>query len=139
MYEHVGGGPLFNAYSLVLETHISLSSQKPVAAKNILEFHEASQMIGARYPFSLAFGAANTREASAKSAGEVYDRLLASGGGTRDSLSLDTIHAIAWKGGSSNGQKAEELTQLLRPDRSGNISRSDFLIVSCSLRVYGLP
>lgn len=76
-------------------------------------------MMQKQYPFSYAFGPADTREACIESAQKVYLRLLMR---TPDEtiLHFDTLALIALqKDGTIDREKARDLMKLYRPDRQG--------------------
>jgi len=71
------------------------------------------------YPFSYAFGPANTREACIESAQKVYTRLMIR---TPEEpvLRFETLALLALqKHGTIDQQKAKDLVKLFRPDRQG--------------------
>jgi len=93
----------------------------------VLRFRKALTLIQRRYPFTLAFGPADTREACIASAQKVYDRLNMR---TRDDLvQFETLALIALMGNGKtiNQEKAKELVKVFRPDRQGNLTMLDFL------------
>lgn len=76
-------------------------------------------MMQKQYPFSHAFGPADTREACLESAQKVYVRLLIR---TSDEpvLQFETLALLALqKDGTIDHQKAKDLVKLFRPDRQG--------------------
>jgi hypothetical protein len=85
----------------------------------VLRFRNALAMMQRQYPFSYAFGPADTREACIESAQKVYTRLLMQ---TPDEtlLHFDTLALIALqKDGTIDQEKARHLMKLYRPDRQG--------------------
>lgn len=75
-----------------------------------------------QYPFSYAFGPADTREAFIESAQKVYTRLMMR---TPDKnvLHFETLALLALhKDGTIDQQKAKDLVKLFRPDRQGEQS-----------------
>jgi hypothetical protein len=75
-----------------------------------------------QFPFSYAFGPADTREAFIESAQKVYSRLLMR---TPDQnvLHFETLALLAMhKDGTIDHQKAKDLVKLFRPDRQGDHS-----------------
>ena len=82
------------------------------------------------YPFSLAFGPADTREACVESAQKVYSRLL-SLTPDKDVLPFDTLAVLAKnKDGDIETDEMKELIHLFRPERNGNLTCLDF-VKSC--------
>jgi hypothetical protein len=79
-------------------------------------------MMEKQFPFSYAFGPADTREAFIESAQKVYSRLLMR---TPDQnvLHFETLALLAMhKDGTIDHQKAKDLVKLFRPDRQGDHS-----------------
>jgi hypothetical protein len=80
------------------------------------------------YPFSAAFGIADTREVCVTSAQEVYDRLLLKNQALSSTLHFDTIAALALlRNGELDNDRIKELIRTFRPDRDGAISIVDFV------------
>ena len=79
-----------------------------------------------KYPFSRAFGLANTREVTVESAQKVYDKLML---GYDDSRPLP-FSVFSVKALDENGQlddaKIKSLIRLFRPDREGYSTRLDY-------------
>lgn len=79
------------------------------------------------YPFSLAFGPAENREACIESAQKVYERLMLQTP-DRDRLPFDTIAALAMtKHGGLDHKKMKTLIRIFRPDSEGNLTLIDFV------------
>jgi hypothetical protein len=82
------------------------------------------------YPFSLAFGPADTREHCIESAQKLYVRLT---GNTPD-LDVRPFESIVvlakTKGGDIDSERMKDLIKLFRPDRQGNLTMLDF-VKSC--------
>jgi hypothetical protein len=79
-------------------------------------------MMEKQFPFSYAFGPADTREAFIESAQKVYSRLLMR---TPDQIVLhfETLAVLAMhKDGTIDHQRAKDLVKLFRPDRQGEHS-----------------
>ena len=82
------------------------------------------------YPFSLAYGPADTREDCVKSAQNVYTRLMIRTPDL-DKLPFETISILAMdKDGVIDRDKMKSLIRLFRPDRDGSLSLLDF-VKSC--------
>lgn len=79
-----------------------------------------------RYPFSYAFGPADTREACVDSAQHVYQRLQMR---TPDEqvLPFETVALLALSDEGLDQQKAKDLVKLFRPDRDGSLTMLDFV------------
>jgi hypothetical protein len=85
----------------------------------VLRFRNALALMQKDYPFSYAFGPADTREACIESAQKVYTRLLLRTPGD-NILQFLTIALLALqKDGTIDQQKAKDLVKLFRPDREG--------------------
>lgn len=93
----------------------------------VLNFRKALAFIQKRYPFSYAFGPAQTREECVDSAQKIYDLLIEKSEGN-EVLKFETIAVIALDGEEAIDQtKAKALMKAFRPDREGNLSMLDFL------------
>lgn len=80
------------------------------------------------FPFSGAFGVADTRENCVASAQAVYDRLLLKNRTVNGRLHFDVIATLALdKRGELNQNEATELIRTFRPERDGTISMVDFV------------
>jgi hypothetical protein len=78
------------------------------------------------FPFSLAYGRAETRKACIMSAQAVYEKLLACQS-EQDILEFETLYGIAIDGqGKLDRTKVKQLIQVVRPDRQGNLSVLDW-------------
>jgi hypothetical protein len=78
------------------------------------------------YPFSLAYGPADTRETCVESAQALYQRLM----GNTSSLDVgpfESISALALKqDGEIDTERMKDLIKLFRPDRQGHLTMIDF-------------
>ena len=82
------------------------------------------------YPFSIAYGPADSREASIDSAQKVYERLMTHTP-EEDVLPFETIALAALtKDGEMDRDKVKSLIRLFRPERDGSLSMLDF-VKSC--------
>ena len=95
----------------------------------MLRFRKALTFIQKRYPFSHAFGPADTRENCVDSSQKVYDRLLLH---TPDEpvLQFETLALLALTdedGETIDQEKAKDLLKLFRPNRDGCLSVLDFV------------
>lgn len=88
----------------------------------VLRFRRALTFLRNEYPFSFAFGPADTRENCIESAQNVYRRLLMRTPG-EEVLQFETIAMLAEdESGFFDQDKAKELMKLFRPDRKGNLT-----------------
>jgi len=97
-----------------------------VPISSIIQFRQSLSCLNTPFPFSVAFGPADTREKCLASAEIVYGRLLSS---HRDSqvLKFDALALVAVKSdGSLDVDKLKKLVRLFRPDREGNLTLLDF-------------
>lgn len=94
----------------------------------MLRFRNALTFIQKRYPFSYAFGPADSRELCVDSAQKLYYRLLQR---TRSEeiLPFETIALLTLgdDGTMMDQQKAKDLVKLFRPSREGYLTMSDFV------------
>ena len=98
-----------------------------VSISAILQFRRAISCMQRKYPFSIAFGSCDTREACIESAQKVYERLMLRNP-ERELLNFETIALIA-KGpdGVMDERKVKDLIKVFRPDRDGNLSKLEFV------------
>lgn len=93
----------------------------------VLQFGHTLTLMNARYPFSPAFGVADTREACVESAQSVYEQLLLHTP-LQEALPFETIALIAReKDGSFDDERVKELIKEFRPDRDGRLTKLDFV------------
>jgi hypothetical protein len=112
------------------EPEIVGEEQESISIASILQFRQMLAYMDDDYPFSLAFGLADSRAACVESAQAVYERLLSL---TPDEtlLPFDTLAVLAkGKDGEIDYDEMKELIRLFRPERSGEISCLDF-VKSC--------
>lgn len=94
----------------------------------MLKFRNALAFIKNDYPFSYAFGLADSREACIDSSQEVYNRLLLVEVGEERTLQFETLALCALQeNGLVDQVKAKELIKVFRPDRDGRLSILDFV------------
>ncbi len=80
------------------------------------------------FPFSAAFGIADTRAACIASAQKVYERLLLKKRTVDGMLHFDTIASLAvGKNGELDTDRAKDFIRTFRPDRDGILSMIDFV------------
>lgn len=80
------------------------------------------------YPFSMAFGIADTREHCIESSQVVYKRLLLRQGDDIVVLDFDTIALLATTDdGDIDRDKMKDLIRLFRPERDGTLTMVDFV------------
>jgi len=93
-----------------------------------LRFRKAITFIQKSYPFSYAFGSAESRELCVENSQKVYERLMLR---TPDAevLQFETLALLALMddGKTIDQQKAKDLVKLFRPDRDGNLTMLDFV------------
>ena len=95
---------------------------------DILHFRQAVTLLDAPQPFSLAFGKSSTREECMESSQAVYDRLMFHIPDKDDVLAFETISFVALnREGEVDQAKMKRLIRLFRPDRSGKLTRLDFV------------
>lgn len=98
-----------------------------VSISAILQFRQALVLASNDFPFSMAFGLADTREHCIESSHKVYKRLL-----LRQSdegvLDFDTIALLAiTDNGDIEHEKMKDLIRLFRPERNGTLTLVDFV------------
>lgn len=84
-------------------------------------------MINDYYPFSYAFGVADSRESCIDGAQELFSRLLLADERDSRNVHFETIALIALEGDVVNQEKAKELMRVFRPDRDGCLTILDFV------------
>lgn len=91
----------------------------------MLCFQQSLEVIHTDFPFSPAFGNAQTRENCFDSAQHVFRRIAKH----HDTVQfVDAISSLASiNGGELDRGKAMQVIQLLRPDRQGRLSKSEFV------------
>lgn len=83
------------------------------------------------YPFSLAFGPADTRDHCIESAQKLYLQLTGKNTPDLDVRPFDSIAVLATtKTGDIDTEQMKDLIKLFRPDRQGNLTMLDF-VKSC--------
>jgi hypothetical protein len=101
-----------------------------------LRFCKALTFNHQRYPFSAAFGVADSREACVESAQEVYKHLMLITNAkdnvlptsSDETLSFEMIATLAVvKNGQIDQEKAKAIIKVFRPDRQGNLTALDFV------------
>lgn len=106
-------------------------TQKTV--QDILDFRRAVRVLENPYPFSLDFGLAPSREQCVESSQKLYDDLLSKCSTAAD-LSFECLSVLAVNTeGVINTEKLRDLVRLFRPDRSGKVSKLDFVLSIDSL------
>lgn len=79
-----------------------------------------------RFPFSVAFGPADTRENCIASSQKVYERLLLRS--SSEVLHFNSIAEIAIdKDGNVHKEKLKQLVRLFRPSRDGELGKIEFI------------
>jgi small-conductance mechanosensitive channel len=98
-----------------------------VKIADIIQFRQALSFLNTAFPFSLAFGAADTREACITSSEKVFYRLLSNDKDGDYTLRFDTLALLAVQAdGNLDEAKLTELVRLFRPNREGILSLVDF-------------
>jgi len=115
----------YHSRSLSLSLHLQ-NQEATISA--VLRFRNALTSLQRNFPFSFAFGPADTREACIDSAQRVYSRLM------MRSPADPVLHfeaVIAYlavdKNGSVVHEKARDLVKLFRPDRQGILTMLEFV------------
>lgn len=99
-----------------------------VSISAILQFRQALMMAANDFPFSMAFGLADTREHCIESSQKVYQRLLLRQPEEEGVLDFDTIALLATtEDDNVNREKMKELIRLFRPERDGTLTMVDFV------------
>jgi hypothetical protein len=113
----------------VMSDDLLLFPQDVISISSVLHFRRALAHMDTDYPFSAAFGVANTRENCVSSAQGVYERLLLKQNLTDDGyLHFDTIATLALqKNADLNKDKLKNFIRTFRPARDGGISMIDFV------------
>ena len=100
---------------------------KKISIKDVLNFRQAVLCLDSKYPFSYAFGAANTRERCIESAYIVYQQLLMHTP-NETVLPFDTLALISLNdNGEIDEEKARKLIRRFRPSRDGYLSAVEFV------------
>ncbi|KAG7354823.1 mechanosensitive ion channel [Nitzschia inconspicua] len=92
----------------------------------ILQFRTSLSKLNTSFPFSYAFGRADTRDSCIESSQELYLRLL---GATRDQkLHFNILGLVALqRDGTLDQEKLKSLIKVFRPGRDGNLGLVDFV------------
>lgn len=97
---------------------------------SILQFRQMLAYMDEDYPFSLAFGPADTRDSCVESAQHVYSRLMLLAP-DEVVLPFDVLAVLAKeKNGDINIEEMKALIRLFRPERNGDLTCLDF-VKSC--------
>jgi hypothetical protein len=93
----------------------------------IIQFRQSLSCLNSQFPFSVAFGKADSRDGCVTSAFDVYRDLLTCSP-EHTELNFDILALIAVEpDGLLNEAKLLEIVKLFRPDREGNLSLIDFV------------
>jgi len=100
-----------------------------ISISSVLHFRRALAHMDTDYPFSAAFGLANTRDDCVLSAQAVYERLLLKQDLINDGhLQFDTIAVLAvGRYGDLDNEKLKGYIRAFRPGRDGEISMVEFV------------
>ena len=94
--------------------------------KDVLHYRESLSHMDSEFPFTLAFGLADTRIHCMKSADIVFDRLLSKS--SSDVLYFDTlVSSVMDSDGPVDTKKMKYLMKVFTPNRKGYLTRVDFL------------
>ncbi|KAL7499239.1 hypothetical protein ACHAWT_010159 [Skeletonema menzelii] len=109
------------------EPELASSTKSVATVKDLVNFRKAVSYMDDKYPFSHAFGLANTRELTITSAQAVYDRLMLAAS-DHQVLPFSTLAVLATApDGTLIDGRIKSLIKLLRPDRQGNLTKLDFV------------
>ena len=104
-----------------------------MTTEEILLFRQAFAMLSTGFPFSLAFGLADSRTACVESSSALYDRLLKiqSNG---ELLRFETfLTVLGGNGGPLSKEQTRELVEVFRSNRRCELTRVEFVRVSALL------
>lgn len=105
-----------------------LMQEKKVTLGAVLQFRRALAFTKKKYPFSPAFGPADTRELCVESAQNVYNRLLLRRSDQYEDLNFETLAVLATDSrGTVDEYKLKDLIKVFRPDRDGKLTRLAFV------------
>ena len=102
--------------------------QGTVSIDGILQFKQTLAFMDLAYPFSMAFGLADTRENCVQSAVEIYKCLLR-GNPKFETLQFETLSAIERSHGTPDMDETrlKELVKVFRPERDGSLDLLGFV------------
>jgi hypothetical protein len=101
-------------------------SHDAVNISSIIQFRQSLSCLNTPFPFSVAFGPADSREMCIQSVETVYRRLLLSTPGA-ETLNFEVLGLTARDhDGTLDEEKLKEIISLFRPDRDGNLTLLDF-------------
>lgn len=104
----------------------SKSTASRAAIKDILQFRQAISMMDDMYPFTPAFGPAQTRAMCVESSERLYESLMKNTPYEK-LLPFETLSRIAYDGkGQLIRDKTKALIKLFRPDRQGYLTKLEF-------------
>jgi len=107
-------------------TYSFLFLQDNVKISDIIQFRASLSYLNTPFPFSVAFGPADTRQSAIESTERVYNRLLLNGS-NKNVLHFDALALLAVElDGTLSKTKLRDLIRLFRPDREGNVTLIDF-------------
>jgi len=109
------------------EPDIKTNSASKASIKDILQFRQAVSMMDDMFPFTPAFGPANTRMACVQSSENLF-HVLQRKTPTLPLLPFETLSELAYDGnGTLMRVKVKALIKLFRPDRKGFLTKLDFV------------
>ena len=98
-----------------------------ISVSALLQFRRSMACLNTQFPFSGAFGLADTRENCIQSAQELYRRLLLNDPDQTE-LSFETLALLGLQSdGSLDQAKLKDMIRLFRPDRDGHFGILDFV------------
>jgi len=114
------------------EPELNAGKNSKATVADLVQFRKAVSTMNDKYPFSRAFGHANTRESCVRSSQEVFDRLMLSApsdsSSSANSLPFSILSVLAMdRNGDFVDAKIKSHIRLFRPDRDGNLSKLDFV------------
>ena len=102
----------------------------------ILQFRKSLTKLDSAYPFSSAFGKADTRDHCIQSSQDLYFRLLEHSSDKKFHFNVLGLVALQ-RDGSLDQDKLKSLIKVFRPDRDGRLGLLDF--VKSTVRIEGSP
>jgi len=100
--------------------------QKDASVRDILEFRQAIMLLNTNYPFSSAFGLADSRKNCVKSTAKVYAKLLDLQS-NKNALEFGTLGEIAMDSeGLIDRKKVKKLIKVLTPNKDKQLTLVEF-------------
>ena len=109
------------------EPRAAEEQQEHISVNSILQFRRALACLYTPFPFSQAFGLADSREHCVESSQEIYQKLLSESPGDGEQLYFEVIALLGVESdGNLDQRKIRELIRLFRPDRDGVVDVLSF-------------